>query len=53
MIRKKISEQESFEIWQNNYCKEHITRGHFNHCYAWLDNGVCPQVYNINLQAFL
>jgi len=44
MLRKKPSEQEALQIWQTEYCRDHVVRGHANHCYAWLDNGVCPQM---------
>ena len=43
MIRKKTSDQETLRIWQSEYCREHLLKGHSHHCYAWLDNGVCPQ----------
>lgn len=53
MIRKKPCEQEALSSWQNDYCRDHAVRGHSNHCYAWLDNGVCPQMMVTGKCSFL
>jgi hypothetical protein len=39
--RKVVPEEHI--TWEREYVADHLARGHMDHCFAWLDNGGCPQ----------
>ena len=40
---RKPQQEEVHSTWEKEYVSDHLLRGHWKHCFAWLDNGVCPQ----------
>lgn len=41
--QQKQSQAEIHQLWEDEYVRDHLMKGHMNYCFAWLDNGVCPQ----------
>ena len=40
---REMCDVDKVERLQEGYVRHHLIDGHHGYCYAWLDNGVCPQ----------